>query len=1131
METPEQVCTPCAAGEFGVPLRCPTWCPSFQLSHMCSERREGATNCGACGRGRASAHTGAVGALSCFACAPGRFSEAPVAAACERCFAGRFAPLPEADACILCGRGEWAPSAAARCTRCLAGRASSALAATTAATCAACPVGTAAEPGASQCDACVPGRADDDSQPASPCVDCSIGQYAPRQATACVACVAGTADTDRSASTPCDECTTGQFAPSMALVCTNCSSGRSDNDSNPASPCVACLPGSYAGVGARTCTMCTNGLADADLSPTTRCQRCGAGRYTEQIVLTGGSGASAILGLRINSCADCAAGRYSAAEGAVSDATCLPCVFGEADSDSSPATPCTVCEPGRFAAQAEAVSCIACKAGLYSLAGAGATSAEVCTPCAPGLLSEAVGASSAQACVPCSAGRYYQPAAVDGDAGLQSSENSPSTQQPAATCQLCPGGHFSDFVGATSIDSCIACAAGRAAHSGSGGCDVCPRGMAAAAAAAECVNCSAGRFAVPGRAQCDSCPPGFFAAQVGMDFEDQDGDNGCDACFGGMFSPGAGSISCVDCGAGRFAAGRGAALCTVCSDGTVSSATGSDSPSTCTDCERGFYADLLDEGGAAAICSACPAGEDTLPRAISCVSCEPSDACIGTGQCSSGYTGEYCSNCARQYFRMNGKCNECPKSNALMIIIAVLVLLLCALLVLQLGSHSRKSNSLTAYGREGGKRVAVSSVPISILLTELQINLRFFQMDVHWPESVRSVMTWVLNFISFDFPALAAPECAIQFSSAGAAYAFRTAITAAILPVFCVCIALLFLIFHSVIAALSQSFLRSVALLLRSVPRETANACVVAWSTMYVVLLTQALHAFHCVPLDTMPGAAWRLDRQREVQCSLQPDGWFGLIFILGSAMLLLYGLAVPCFCFWFLLKQQRRGPSHQYAANDTTAKEIPDADLEASGDDKHAQSFRVVSSISASDDKFPTTDVDSGVIDSSALRLEAATAALENAEQAVAKEDAADAAAPIFCDHRTLSLMGWLFVRFRSSCWYWEFLILGRKAVLAVVVVWLGRSGWPALFLTFLATLIALILQLIYMPFREDYLTYHTEIDYAKERLARLTLRGDSLGGSWCSVWRDSTSALSRAWRVPSLNGAFFMPSLCASP
>ena len=96
--------------------------------------------------------------------------------------------------------------------------------------------------------------------------------------------------------------------------------------------------------------------------------------------------------------------------------------------------------------------------------------------------------------------------------------------------------------------------------------------------------------------------------------------------------------------------------------------------------------------------------------------------------------------------------------------------------------------------------------------------------------------------------------------------------------------------------------------------------------------------------------------------------------------MFLLYGLAVPCFCFWFLLQQQRRGPCRKYLADDTSAENIPGADLEAIGNDNHAQSFRTISNISTSGEKSPSTDEDSSVIDPYAQRLAAATAAVDDA-------------------------------------------------------------------------------------------------------------------------------------------------------
>ena len=260
----------------------------------------------------------------------------------------------------------------------------------------------------------------------------------------------------------------------------------------------------------------------------------------------------------------------------------------------------------------------------------------------------------------------------------------------------------------------------------------------------------------------------------------------------GQYSSMAGASTCVECAAGQYAAVAGSQQCTTCALGFASPVVAAREASVCNRCLAGFFADN------AVVCLGCEVGKHSLELALDCQQCEPEAACLGFGNCSSGYTGQFCSSCDLNFFRLNGKCNACPNNNAIMIILAIVLFLLCALLVLKLGSQSRKTNSLTAYG-DGGRQVS-TSIPFSIFLTEMQINLNFFRLDVNWPEFVTEFMTHVRNVISFDFPALSAPECAIQFESAGASYAFRCAIVALGLPDFCGAIALLYLGLNTLIS-------------------------------------------------------------------------------------------------------------------------------------------------------------------------------------------------------------------------------------------------------------------------------------------------------------------------------------------
>lgn len=160
-------------------------------------------------------------------------------------------------------------------------------------------------------------------------------------------------------------------------------------------------------------------------------------------------------------------------------------------------------------------------------------------------------------------------------------------------------------------------------------------------------------------------------------------------------------------------------------------------------------------------------------------------------------------------------------------------------------------------------------------------NLTFFDVDMPWPSFLLDITRWFKLILDFDFAAITAPECAVRFSSPGQTFFVRMAIATSGLPIFCLAIALLYLIFvsacthaiphqlyqsisdtllvfqNSLIAVQSQRGFQAFGYLLLGLPQEIANSCVISWSMMFVMLTRTAAEAFHCRPLDR-DGAPWR---------------------------------------------------------------------------------------------------------------------------------------------------------------------------------------------------------------------------------------------------------------------------------
>jgi hypothetical protein len=172
---------------------------------------------------------------------------------------------------------------------------------------------------------------------------------------------------------------------------------------------------------------------------------------------TGGAGT--------NACADCGAGKYSAATGATAAGTCQACPGGglsPAGSDALGDCVAAVCAAGSTGP--DGGPCTACAAGKFKTA----TGSAACTDCGAGNYSAAVGATAASTCLACPA-----------------SSLSPSGSGVSTNC-VCIAGFSGPDGGA-----CTACAAGK---------------YKPAAGSAPCTDCLANSYhALTGRTAASAC--------------------------------------------------------------------------------------------------------------------------------------------------------------------------------------------------------------------------------------------------------------------------------------------------------------------------------------------------------------------------------------------------------------------------------------------------------------------------------------------------------------------------------------------------------------------------------------------------------------------------------------------------
>ena len=323
--------------------------------------------------------------------------------------------------------------------------------------------------------------------PETGCLPCSIGKYLDTRGAVgdlgnCLPCRTGMFSNPGSAQ--CAPCPTGTYLVGLA--------------------CVDCSPGQYSGVlGAIHSYVC---------SP------CAVGRYTTS------SGTSA--------CTHCALGKYSERSGSMTSSDCVNCPGGKHKNSTE---------------QGDYTSCNSCPGGRVSLDGAAVC--ELC-PVGKGLPSYEHFGDLNLDCDSCDPGKYSTvetqrfAATWNGEMGLL--EQAPNIE--FRVCSDCPAGRWHDATGAS---HCIACDGGR--FSSDPGrtthlaCRECDLGKVSGMGDEGCAGCQHGKTFIAIDQECTGCPVGTDSA-----FESE-----CSACDRPKLCLGNGT--CEDGYKGRW--------CTNCDDG------------------------------------------------------------------------------------------------------------------------------------------------------------------------------------------------------------------------------------------------------------------------------------------------------------------------------------------------------------------------------------------------------------------------------------------------------------------------------------------------------------------------------------------------------------------------------------
>ena len=502
-------------------------------------------------------------------CCKGHFHTSPTS--CEKCTAGQFAAQEGVPRCSDCPVGTYQPGKGFDiCVDCPKGRFNTNKGSTDLALhCLKCAKGKYAEYDASEhCADCVEGKfnANEAGDSRDACLNCIEGQFAAAKAAeGCEECPVGQYNDEDSttASVGCKACGAGRYNPykgrASAGYCYNCKCGQwSTSGSNV---CAHCARGQY-----RACSdgaeSCAGGISSATCSTAEKGHTAQQGSCDQSQCQPGEYMADEAS----HFCSKCAAGKFSKAGAATSEATCQICPAGTWSSNG--ATSCTSCTAGRFNAfsnKGAVAFCLECAKGTYA-AGSGATTcascgkgqyqtakaASGCTKCGSGTSSTTVGSFLAADCADCNKG-HYQPDEGK-DACIKCAKGTYENNRGSDKCTDCAAGTFNMFHAQTSVVACRPCAQGSySASQRSTSCTPCGIGRASntdgANSAAHCVRCAAGSFAdVQGLAECKACKSGTYGAT---------GDGASDQ-----------TVHCLKCAKGQFQKFDGATTCEKCAADT-----------------------------------------------------------------------------------------------------------------------------------------------------------------------------------------------------------------------------------------------------------------------------------------------------------------------------------------------------------------------------------------------------------------------------------------------------------------------------------------------------------------------------------------------------------------------------------
>jgi hypothetical protein len=645
---------------------------------------------------------GHFGAVSCLACAAGRYNDKTGASnktGCQQYPQSYYAAV-EASGCTECTKGKYGAKEISRgrhneseaCLDCLD---------------VPCTTDECSLLFLQRCVACSPGYFKIDST----CRRCGRGRYSSASdAAECLKCPAGKFQ-DAEGAPFCWLCDSGQYNVGVENdKCKNCTQGEYQGSAG-SRECLICDASKYQpGVGQSSCKGCPSGYAQK-LTKQIACEGCSIGRVASKvsIVCQACPAGQHQQHETRSKCDDCAAGLFQPLSGqgvchecpvgkwqdTMQQAFCKGCEAGTRQ-PSAGGKRCVDCEAGHFS-DSQAYECKACVVGMHEPGNSSrackdcptgyhqsATGKTICEPCSAGKFSRegyeycsmcAPGKyqkNGAQgSCAKCLSGRFQKTGGETACAECPAGQYQPSEGQ--VYCEMCAAGYYNPSSGsnttclscqlgyfsAASASVCKLCAAGKHSPLGADQCNDCPRGHFGKSDGACVDHCEAGKYSLEGAADCTNCPAGKFqnttrkhlcmVCEIGM-FQERQTETSCRVCPSGKMQPTESAALCVLCESGQSQTATAQIHCLQCNGGKFSG-TGAD---RCKSCDAGKRSDA-----AASICEPCLAGRSSERNSSSCAQCVVGRYSVsGASSCTKCPAGQFGN--AGSPSTSLAHCSDCP---------------------------------------------------------------------------------------------------------------------------------------------------------------------------------------------------------------------------------------------------------------------------------------------------------------------------------------------------------------------------------------------------------------------------------------------------------------------------------------